>query len=119
MLTAKPKDISEYIAGQPVEIQLVLEEIRAAVKKKVPKAEEAIKYNMPTFVLNGKNLVHFSAFKSHIGFYPAPTHDPAYAKDLAGYKTGKGSIQFPLDKPMPLKLIAKIIDWQITNIKSS
>lgn len=116
MAIAKPKNIDEYIAGQPVEVQLVLEEIRTAVKKKVPEAEEAIKYNMPTFVLNGKNLVHFSAFKSHIGFYPAPTAHPEYVKDLEGYKTGKGSIQFPLDEPMPLKLIAKIIDWQMANL---
>lgn len=116
-MTSKPKDIDEYISQFPSEVQQMLEEVRALVKKIAPKAEEAIKYNMPTFVLNG-NLVHFAAFKNHIGFYPAPLAiDPAFEKDLAGYKTGKGSVQFPLDKSLPTSLITKIVKWRIKKMQ--
>jgi len=108
MKTTKASTIDEYIAGFPEEVQAVLEQIRATVKEVVPQAAETIKYDMPTFVLNG-NLVHFAAFKKHIGFYPAPTGDPAFEEELSGYKQGKGSVQFPLDQPMPLNLIIKIV----------
>ena len=104
--------IDEYIAGFPTDIQNVLQQIRANVKLAAPAAKEAIKYAMPTFTLNG-NLVHFAAFKNHIGFYPAPTETPAFKKTLSGYKTGKGSVQFPLDKPMPLKLIMQIVRLRV------
>jgi len=109
-------NIDEYIALWPVDVQRMLVEVRDTIKEIVPDAEEAIKYGIPTFVLNGKNLVHFSAFKNHIGFYPAPTAMEAFAKDLSGYKTGKGSVQFPIDKAMPLKLIAKIVKWRLKEI---
>jgi uncharacterized protein YdhG (YjbR/CyaY superfamily) len=112
MKAAIAEDIDSYIADFPEDIQKRLEEVRATIKKAAPKAEEAIKYAIPTFVLNG-NLVHFAAFKNHIGFYPAPTGMKAFAKDLAPYKTGKGSVQFPLDKPMPLTLITKIVKMRV------
>lgn len=87
--------------------------MRATIRKAAPKAEEAIKYAMPTFVLHG-NLVHFAAFKNHIGFYPAPTGMEAFKKDLALYKTGRGSVQFPLDKPLPLALITRIVKLRVS-----
>jgi len=112
MKGAIAEDIDSYIAGFPEDIQKRLEQVRATIRKAAPKAEEAIKYAMPTFVLQG-NLVHFAAFKNHIGFYPAPTGMAAFKKDLAPYKTGKGSVQFPLDKPMPLALITRIVKMRV------
>ncbi len=106
------KDIDDYISNFPMDIRNMLEEVRATIAEAAPKATEAIKYAMPTFVYKG-NLVHFAAFKNHIGFYPAPTGIVAFAKELAPYKQGKGSIQFPIDEPMPLKLITKIVKWRV------
>lgn len=106
-------NIDAYIASFPAPVQKVLKQIRATVRATAPAAEEAIKYAMPTFVLNGKQLVLFAAFKKHIGFFPAPTGEKAFEKDLAGYKTGKGSVQFPLDQPMPLALITKIVKYRV------
>lgn len=111
------KDIDEYIAWQPLEVQAILQQIRATVRAAAPAAQEAIKYAMPTFVLNG-NLVYFAAFKKHIGFYPIPLNDERFESDFKGFKTGKGSIQFPLDKPMPLDLIAKIVKYRVEKKKS-
>jgi len=108
----KPKDIDQYIAGFPEDIQIILEQVRTTIQKAAPNAEETIKYVMPTFVLNG-NLVHFAAFKNHIGFYPAPTESEEFRKELSIYKQGKGSVQFPLDKPMPLSLITKIVKSRV------
>ncbi len=110
------KDIDEYIAGFPEEIQKMLQQIRATIKEVAPKAEEAIKYAIPTFVLNGKNLVHFAAFKSHIGFYPTPAGIESFQQELSTYKQGKGSVQFPLEKPMPLKLITEIVKFNMMHI---
>jgi len=105
-------NIDEYISGFPEEIQILLEQVRATIKQAAPEAEEAIKYAMPTFVLNG-NLVHFAAFKNHIGFYPVPSGIEAFKKELSVYKGAKGSVQFPLDKPMPLKLISEIVKFRV------
>lgn len=107
-----PKNIDEYIAGFPPEIQAKLEKLRATIRKAAPQAEEAIKYMMPTFVQNG-NLVHFAAFKNHIGFYPAPKGIEAFKEELAGYEGGKGTIQFPLDKPIPYALVDKIVKFRV------
>ena len=104
--------IDEYISGFPEEIQKLLEQVRTTIRQAAPEAEEAIKYAMPTFVLNG-NLVHFAAFKNHIGFYPVPSGIEAFKKELSVYKGAKGSVQFPLDKPMPLELIAKIVKFRV------
>lgn len=104
--------IDDYIKDFPKEVQKVLEQVRKTVRKAAPNAVEAIKYGIPTFVLGG-NLVHFGAFKTHIGFYAAPTAHEAFAKELSKYKQGKGSVQFPLDEPMPLDLITEITRFRV------
>ena len=109
---AAPQNIDEYIAGFPEDVQAILEKIRSTIKDVAPEADEAIKYRMPTFVLNG-NLVHFAAFKNHIGFYPVPTGIEAFKEDLSGYKQGKGSVQFPLDQPIPYELIGRIVKFRV------
>jgi uncharacterized protein YdhG (YjbR/CyaY superfamily) len=111
-------EIDRYIAGFPPEIQDILERVRQTIRRAAPQAEETIKYAIPTFTLNG-NLVHFAAFKNHIGFYPAPTGIEAFQEDLAPYKQAKGSVQFPLDRPMPLELITRIVAYRVQeNLKS-
>jgi uncharacterized protein YdhG (YjbR/CyaY superfamily) len=107
-----PRTIDEYIAGFPSEIQALLQEIRMTIREAAPEAEEAISYQMPTFRLHG-NLVHFAAFKKHIGFYPAPTGIDEFKAELAAYKGSKGAVQFPLDKPMPLDLIRRIVQFRV------
>jgi uncharacterized protein YdhG (YjbR/CyaY superfamily) len=107
-----PTTIDEYIAGFPPDVQEILQKIRAIIRKAAPGAEEAIKYQMPTFVLHG-NLVHFAAFKNHIGFYPVPTGIEAFKRELAAYESGKGSVQFPLDQPIPYGLISKIVKFRV------
>lgn len=104
--------IPAYIASFPADVQELLEKVRETIHKAAPAATEAIKYAIPTFVLNG-NLVHFAAFKEHIGFYPAPTGIKAFEKELAPYKQGKGSIQFPFSQPLPLDLITKIVAYRV------
>ena len=112
--------IDEYITAFPADIQKILQEIRAVIKAATPKAEEKIGYQMPTFTLNGGNLVHFAAFKNHIGFYPTPSGIEAFQKELSVYKGAKGSVQFPIDKPMPLKLISRIVKFRVAeNIKKA
>ena len=105
--------INEYIALQSKETQKILKEIRKTIKAAAPDAEEKISYQLATFTLNGKNLVHFGAFKNHIGFYPTPSGTEAFKKEISKYKAAKGSIQFPIDKPMPLKLIARIVKFRV------
>jgi uncharacterized protein YdhG (YjbR/CyaY superfamily) len=107
-----PITIDGYIAGFSPDVQEILQKIRATIRKAAPQAEETISYQMPTFVLHG-NLVHFAAFKNHIGFYPVPTGIEAFKKELSAYETGKGSVQFPLDKPIPYGLISKIVKFRV------
>ena len=107
-----PKTIDDYMAGFPKDVQAILQKIRRTIRKAAPEAEEAISYQMPTFKLKG-NLVHFAAFKNHIGFYPTPTGTEKFQKELAVYKGGKGSIQFPLDQPIPFGLITKIVKFRV------
>jgi len=104
--------IDQYIAMFPEDVQAVLQQIRATIRAAAPDAVEKISYQMPTFAQNG-NLVHFGAFKSHIGFYPVPTGIDAFKDELAVYKQGKGSVQFPLDQPMPLDLITRIVRFRV------
>jgi uncharacterized protein YdhG (YjbR/CyaY superfamily) len=104
--------IDEYIATFPADVQAVLQKVRETIHKSAPEATEAISYQMPTFKLNG-NLVHFAAFKSHIGFYPVPSGIEKFKKELSVYPQGKGSVQFPLDKPIPYALIAKIVKFRV------
>lgn len=103
----KPETIDEYIKTFPKEVQQLLEEVRKTIHKAAPSAEEAMSYQIPTFKLNG-NLVHFAAFKNHIGFYPGSIAIEDFSKELKEYKTSKGAVQFPLDKKIPLPLITKI-----------
>lgn len=107
------KTIDEYIKGFPSGVQIKLTEIRSLVKKLVPTATEAISYGMPTFKLNGKNLVHFAGYKSHIGFYPTPSALTAFEKELSIYKTSKGTAQFKLDEDLPIKLIEEMVKFRI------
>jgi uncharacterized protein YdhG (YjbR/CyaY superfamily) len=109
---AAPKDIDEYIAGFPKDIREKLEKIRMTIHKAAPKAEEKISYQIPTFALNG-NLVHFAAFKKHIGFFPTSSGIREFQKVLSIYKGSKGSVQFPLDKPIPLGLISRIVKFRL------
>ena len=107
-----PKTIDDYIAGFPPDVRDILESIRAVIRAAAPDAEETISYQMPTFTLKG-NLVHFAAFKKHIGFYPTPTGIEAFKDELSTYAGGKGSVQFPLDKPIPLDLIRRIVEFRV------
>ena len=107
-----PPGIDEYIASFPKDIQEILEKIRMTIRKAAPGAEEAIKYRLPTFTLRG-NLVHFGAFKKHIGFYPTPTGTEKFRNELSVYEGAKGSIRFPLDKPIPYDLISKIVEFRV------
>ena len=107
-----PKTIDEYIAGFPHEVQDILEKVRNAIRKAAPDAEETIKYQIPTFTFKG-NLVHFAAFKKHIGFYPTPSGIEKFKTELSVYEGGKGSVQFPLDKPIPFALIGKIVKFRV------
>ena len=102
-----------YIASFPKEVQGILEQIRQTIRMAAPEAVEAISYQIPTFKLNGSNLVHFAAWKEHIGFYATPSGNVAFKKELARYKVAKGSIQFPLDEPIPYDLVAKIAQFRV------
>ena len=113
MTTTKPKDIDEYIAGFPKETQKILKQIRATIKKAVPQAEESISYAIPTFKLKGHYFIYFAGYKNHIGLYPAPRGNVAFKKVLSAYKGGKGTVQFPLDRPMPLSLITSIVKFRV------
>jgi len=111
-----PKDMDAYIADFPEHIREILQEIRATIKKAVPGAEETISYKMPTFNFHGQYLIYFAAYKKHIGMYPVPTGDAKFNQELSAYQTGKGTLQFPLDKPIPHKLITKMVKLRIKDI---
>jgi len=113
-----PQTIDAYVAGFPEDVQVVLQLIRQTIHETAPEATEAISYQMPTFKLHG-NLVHFGAFKNHIGFYPVPSGMEAFKDELAGYKQGKGSVQFPLDKPMPLDLIRRMVRFRVEESRAA
>ena len=112
-MRADYNNIDEYILTFPVETQTLLQEIRAAIRKAAPDATEAISYQMPTLKLNGKNLVHFAGYKNHIGFYPVPSGMEAFKKELSSFKQGKGSVQFPVDMPLPLDLVSEIVKFRV------
>jgi uncharacterized protein YdhG (YjbR/CyaY superfamily) len=107
-----PKTINEYIMTCPKEIRGVLREIKATIKAAAPEAEERISYRMPAFWQKGP-LVYFAPFKDHIGFFPTASGVKAFKKELAGFKTSKGTVQLPLDKPVPLALIRKIVKYKV------
>ena len=111
----KPKDFYEYKTSYPEETQILLERIRAAVKKAAPQAEEVISYGMPAFKLNGM-LVWFAAHTKHIGFYPGDSGIETFKKELSIFKNAKGSVQFPFDKPLPLDLVTRIVEFRVMKI---
>jgi uncharacterized protein YdhG (YjbR/CyaY superfamily) len=109
---SEPNTIDQYIATFPPDVRARLEKVRQAIRKAAPKAAEAIKYRMPTFVLNG-NLVHFAGYARHIGFYPTPSGIAAFKPELDRYENAKGSVQFPHDQPIPIALIQKITRFRV------
>lgn len=110
-LNSGADDVTKYIANCPILVQEVLEKLRTTILKAVPEAEETISYKMPAYKYYGM-LVYFAAFKNHIGFYATPTGHKEFEKELAPYKQGKGSVQFPLSQPLPFELIAKIVKFR-------
>jgi len=108
-----PKTIDEYIAGFPHNVQEILEKIRMTIRRAAPEAEEKISYQIPTFTLKGKYLIYFAAHKEHIGLYPAPRGVEKFKKALSVYEGGKGTVRFPLDKPIPFGLISKIVKFRV------
>ncbi len=112
--------INEYISTLPKDAQKAMKEIIATIKAAVPNAEERISYNMPAFKVNGEYFIHFSAWKNHIGMYPIPAGNEAFQKQIEPYRSAKSSLNFPLDKPMPIKLIQKFIKFRIAeNLKAA
>ena len=107
-----PKNIDEYIAHFPHDVQEILEKIRMTIRKAAPDAEETMSYQMPTFILKGKYLVYFAAYKKHIGLYPAPVGISEFQEALAVYGAGKGTLKFPLDTPVPFDLIRNIVTFR-------
>jgi uncharacterized protein YdhG (YjbR/CyaY superfamily) len=106
------KTMDEYIASFPKDIQDILKSLRRVIIESAPQAEEAISYGIPTFKLNG-NLVHFAAFKNHIGFYPTSSPIAAFKKDLSPYELAKGTVRFPIDQPIPFGLVKKIVRYRV------
>lgn len=113
---SKPENIDQYITNFPKEVQQILSEVRTTIQKAAPEASEKISYAMPTFYLDG-NLVHFAAYKHHIGFYPAPSGLKAFEEEISQYKNSKGAVQFPIDQKMPLALITKIVKFRVEENK--
>ena len=112
MESKKFKTVDEYIASFPPDVRVILEKVGGIIRKAAPGAEERISYGMPGYKL-GRNLVYFAAHKSHIGLYPTPSATGAFAKELAPYESGKGSIKFPLDEPIPYDLIRRIVEFRV------
>lgn len=112
----KVANVDDFIAGFPKDIQKLLAQMRAAIRKSAPAAVESISYGMPAYKLHGKPLVYFGAFQHHIGFYATPTGHHAFADDLSKYKQGKGSVQFPLDQPLPIGLVTEIVQFKVKEL---
>ena len=117
-MTGKISSIDEYIDTFPKDIQTVLRQVRKTIKAAAPKAGEKISYGIPTFTLNGKYLIYFAGWKHHISIYPIPIGDDAFNQEIAPYISGKGTLKFPIDKPMPLKLITKIVKLKVAEQSS-
>lgn len=109
----KLENVEEYLRRFPSDVRVILGKIRKTIRNTAPAAEETIAYGMPAYKLNGKPLVYFAGYENHIGFYATPTGHTAFEKELSPYKQGKGSVQFPLNAPMPLPLIAKIVTFRV------
>src|SRR5262245_23210412 len=115
---ARVNSIDEYIVTFPQNIQKILEKVRGTIKAAAPKAEEKISYGIPTFTLNGKYLIYFAGWKQHISIYPVPVGDEAFNQEIAPYVAGKGTLKFPIEKRMPLKLITKIVKLKVAEALS-
>lgn len=113
----KVSSVDAYISNAPEAVQELLKKIRATIQNAAPEADESISYGMPAFSINGKPLVYFAAFKNHIGFYATPSGHTAFEKALSKYKQGKGSVQFPLNEPIPFPLITKIVKFRLKEVK--
>lgn len=114
------KSIDDYIASFPQDVQEIMQQLRGAIRTAAPEAEEKISYQMPTFTLNGKYLVYFAGWKTHIAFYGAPRGDAEFTEDLSTYETGQGTLKFPLNEPIPFDLITKIVRFRAAeNLKEN
>ena len=105
--------IDEYIAAFPRDVQAILEELRRTIRDEAPDAEETISYGIPTFDLNGRHLVHFAAYKNHVGFYPTSSGINAFRKELSNYEVSKGTVRFPIGEPIPFDLVKKIVRYRV------
>ena len=112
MITSETNDIDKYISGFPAETQVLLTQLRTTIQSIAPEAEEIISYAIPTFKLKG-NLVHYAAYKNHIGFYPGSSGIENFKQELSVYKSAKGSVQFPISEPLPIELIKKIVKFRV------
>ena len=112
-----PESVDSYIAGFPPDVQKVLEKIRKIIRKAAPKAEESISYQIPAYKLNGKVLIYFAGFPKHVSVYPAPREAKEFKKELAAYKGGKGTVQFPLDKKIDYDLISRIVKFKLAKME--
>ena len=113
MARNKPGSVEDYISEFPPATQKALKQVRGIIAGMVPGAEQKISYGIPAFHWNGYYLIYFAGFKTHVGIYPAPVREESFQKDFANYKTGRGSVQFPLDKAMPVTLIKKIVKFRM------
>jgi len=111
-ISTKFKTVDEYLSTFPATTRRILQEVRQTIKKAAPQAEEVISYNMPAFKLHGV-LVYYAAYQKHVGFYPTPSAIKAFQKELAQYESSKGAVQFPIDQPMPVELITKIVHFRV------
>jgi uncharacterized protein YdhG (YjbR/CyaY superfamily) len=107
-MAVKFATLDEYIGSFPVDVQAVLEETRRRIRSALPTAQEVIRYDIPTFRVNGKNVVHFAGWKQHISVYPVPAGDEAFQREIEPYRAGKGTLKFPLDQPIPYHLIERV-----------
>jgi uncharacterized protein YdhG (YjbR/CyaY superfamily) len=117
-MKSKINSVDEYIETFPEELQTILKQVRKTIKAAAPKAEEKISYGIPTFTLNGKYLIYFAGWKQHLSIYPIPVGDDAFNREVAPYVSGKGTLKFPIDKPLPLKLITKIVKRKVAECSS-
>ena len=115
-MNIKPTTVNDYIKSFPKSTQVLLKQVREVIKETAPEAEEFIGYGMPAYKLNKKPLVYFAGYEKHIGFYATPNGHEKFAKELSKYKQGKGSVQFPIDEPMPLALIKKVVVFRVKEI---
>ena len=113
-----PTTIDAYIAGFPPDVQAILQQVRATIREEAPDAQEKINYGIPTFTLGGGNLVHFAAFKKHIGFYPTPSGIEHFKDELSAYEGAKGSVKFPLDQPIPYDLFRRITEFRVAEVQA-